>query len=245
MCGGALVTCFGVVTMWIMDRYAGCPMCCIGDPSHCQIGACIKYVFSSSLFQCSSHGNCKIHVICSSFSFNLFGGRVFIYLFISPDQVGKGALGGAHGSCHWLVSPVLQMLQPLLQLCGTGTYEDLWLHHWTFVKTVMSGLDIRLSFVRWFPPSLTAGLKGMRWMWHAAIQRDGSEGKSRQGKNSLREGWNNKQNRSHCKDSGNMQTKSPRWPHAWPTLCLCSPALQNTISFLLPSLKRLISSWVS
>lgn len=65
-----------------------------------------------------------------------------------------------------------------------------------------SEFDIQLSFLRW-TPSLTAGLKHMWWMWHAAIQRDGSEGKSRQRKNSLKEGWDKKQNICHCKDSQN------------------------------------------
>lgn len=80
-------------------------------------------------------------------------------------------------------------------------------------------------------PSLTAGFKHMWRMWHAAVQRDGAEGKSRQGKNSLREGWDKKQNTGRCKDSENSHfcplfyeyanetlsfTLNLSWPHAWP-----------------------------
>lgn len=63
----ALITWFCALMTWTMDRYPGWPMCCMGDPSHCHMGACIKYVFSSSLFQCSSQGNCNVHIF-----FNLF-----------------------------------------------------------------------------------------------------------------------------------------------------------------------------
>lgn len=63
----ALITCFCLLMIWTMDIYPGWPMCCMGEPSHCHIGACIKYVLSSSLFQCSSQGNCNIHIIFHSF----------------------------------------------------------------------------------------------------------------------------------------------------------------------------------
>ena len=55
--GEYLITCLCVLMIWTIDMQPGWPMCCIGEPSHCHIGACSKYLFSSSLFQCSSQGN--------------------------------------------------------------------------------------------------------------------------------------------------------------------------------------------
>lgn len=52
-------TCRCVLMIWTTETYPGGPMCCIGEPSHSHIGACSKYFFSSSLFQCSSQGSCR------------------------------------------------------------------------------------------------------------------------------------------------------------------------------------------
>lgn len=49
-------------------------------------------------------------------------------------QVGESTVRWAHGLGRWLVSPVLYLLHPLLQLCSIGTDEHLGIHHWTWMK---------------------------------------------------------------------------------------------------------------
>lgn len=61
-----LDTCLCVLKMWTMDMYPGWPMCWMGAPSQCLIGACSKYFFSSSFFQLSSQGTySKLQQKCS------------------------------------------------------------------------------------------------------------------------------------------------------------------------------------
>lgn len=181
--------------MWTMDIHPGWPMCCIGEPSHCPMGACIRYVFSSSLFQCSSHGNCKIHIYSIFLIQALWwrwGFLFFVFLSIQgrKEHTGRGS---------WVVSSTCISCPP------NGSAIAVTLCHWHIWRPLTPSLDLGensgvvqaqsfdlwRSFLRW-APSLTAGLKHVWGVWHAAIQRDGSEGKSGQGKNPLREGWDEK-----------------------------------------------------
>ena len=74
------LTCLSVSMMWTRDRYPGGPMCWIGEPSHSQIGAWSRYIFSSSFFQVSSQGNWS----ADWFRFDILDSRVCLSLNQNP-----------------------------------------------------------------------------------------------------------------------------------------------------------------
>lgn len=130
-CLADCVTCRWALMMCTMEMQPGCPMCWMGVPSHCQMGAWSRYLFSSSLFQCWSHGSWDTATVRGD------GGCACIKRTCRGDdahQVREGAVRRAQGLHARLVFPVLHQLHPLVQFCSCGADEGLGFHHRTWKR---------------------------------------------------------------------------------------------------------------